>query len=128
MNLKINIQGKEYDVEIKRLNKDKVKIKVGKEEFIFEEKEKEKEKIVVAKTALPKRKFKTKEIKAPIAGTVSEVFVKENEFIKKGRKVVLLSAMKMENEIISEFEGRVKKILAKKEQKVKEGKVLIILE
>lgn len=124
--LKLNIKGKEYNIEIQEISEDATEIKVNKESFIF--KEEEKEKIAVAKTSLPKRDFKTKEIKAPIAGIISALFVKENEFIKKGKKVVLLSAMKMENEIISDFEGKVKKILIKKEQKVKEGDVLIILE
>jgi biotin carboxyl carrier protein len=124
--LKLNINGKKYIIDIQQLSKDTIKIKVNNEDFIF--KEEEEEKRVAAKTSIPKRDFKKKEVKAPIAGMISEVFVKENDFIKKGRKIVLLSAMKMENEIISEFEGKIKKLLVKKGEKVKEGNVLIILE
>lgn len=128
MKLKINIQGKEYEVKIEEIDKKKTKIEIGGENFIFEKKEKTKENFSIAKTSFPKRNFETKEIKAPIAGTITEIFVKENEFVKKGKKVVLLSAMKMENEIISDFEGKVKKIFVEKEEMVKEGHVLIALD
>ena len=126
--IKLNVKGKEYDIEIKQLSKDTIKIKVDEKEFVFKEEERDKEKIGVAKTSFPKRDFKKKEIKAPIGGIISEVFVKENDFIKKGKKVILLSAMKMENEIISDFGGKVKKVLVKKEGEVKEGDILIMLE
>ncbi len=128
MKLKIKVQGKEYPVEIEELNKNETKVKIGKKEFVFKEEERERKKIAVAKTSIPKRDFRTKEIKAPISGTISEVFINEGEFIKKETKVVSLSAMKMENEIISDFEGKVKKIFIKKEQKVNEGDVLIVLD
>ncbi|GAH94111.1 unnamed protein product [marine sediment metagenome] len=127
MKLKLNIKGKEYTVEIQETDRDTVKIRVQGEEFVFKQK-KEEEKVLVAKSSLPKRDFKEKRIKAPIAGIISEVFVKERDVIKKGKKVILLSAMKMENEIISDFEGRVKKVSVKKDQKVKEGDILIVLE
>lgn len=126
MKLKLNIKGKEYTVEIQETDRDTVKIRVQGEEFVF--KQKEEEKVLVAKSSLPKRNFTEKKIKAPIAGIISEVFVKERDVIKKGKKVILLSAMKMENEIISDFEGRVKKVSVKKDQKVKEGDILIVLE
>ena len=126
MKLKVKIQGKEYEVEIEETARDKTRIKVGEKEFLFEEKKDKKTE--VAKTSLPKRDFKKKEIQAPIAGTVSGVFVKEGDFIKRGQKVLLLSAMKMENEIISDFKGKVKNVLVKKEQKVKEQDILIVLE
>jgi len=126
MRLKLKIKGKEYEVEILEENQNKLKIKLGKEEFIFGREEAEK-KVSVAKTSFPKRNFSKKEIKAPITGIISEILVKESEFVKKDQKVLILSSMKMENEIISDFEGKVKEILVKKNQEVKEGDVLILL-
>lgn len=126
MKLKLKIKGKEYIIEILEQEKDKVKIRVEDKEFIFEEKQKSQG--FVAQTSLPKRNFSEKKIKAPITGTISEIFVKKGDFVKKGKKMVLLSAMKMENEIISDFKGRVKEILVEKNQKVKKGDVLIVLE
>jgi len=127
MKLKLKIKDKEYEVDILE-EKEGLKIKVGGKEFLFK-KEIEEEKISpILSTSFPKRDFSKKEILAPIAGMISEIFVKEGEFIKKEKKIMLLSAMKMENEIISEFEGKIKKILVEKNQKVKTGDTLIILE
>ncbi len=128
MKLKLTIQGKEYEIEIEQIDREKTKIKIGDKEFLFEEKKGNKEKTLVPQTSLPKRNFSKKEIKAPIAGTISEIFIKKGDFIKKGTKVILLSAMKMENEIISESEGNVKEIMVKINQKVKEGETLIVLD
>ena len=124
MKLKLKIKGKEYVVEIKETEKGELKIKVGDKEFIFQKKEKDS----IAQTSLPKRDFSEKEIVAPIAGLISDIFVKEGGFVEKGGRVVLLSAMKMENEIISESGGKIKKILIKKNQQVKEKDILVILE
>ncbi len=125
MKLSLNIKGKKYDIEISKENENIVKIKVNNKDFTFKDTEQE---ISIAKTSLPKRDFLKKEIKAPISGEVSEIFVKTGEFIKKDKKVLLLSAMKMENEIISDFKGKIKQILITKNQKVSNGDTLIILE
>lgn len=123
MKFKIKIKDKEYQTEISEKD-DLVKIKVGGKEFDFT---KDKQKVVVAKTSFSRRDFSKKEIKAPISGTISGVFIKEGDFIKRGQKVFLLEAMKMENEIISEFEGKIEKISGQKGQKVKEGDILVEL-
>ena len=126
MELKFKIKGKEWKVEILEEGEDKVKIKVGEKEFIFGKEEKKG--ISLIQTSIPKRDFSKKEIKAPIAGIVSEIFIKEGDFVKREQKIFFLSTMKMENEIISDFDGKVKEILVKKNQEVKEGEILIILD
>lgn len=125
MRLKLNIKGKEYDIEILEEEAGKTKIRIGEKEFIFGEKKDEE--ISVAKVNLPKRDFSKKEIKSPIAGRISEIFVKEGEFVKKDQKLLLLCSMKMENEIIADFEGKVKEILIKKDQEAMAGQTLITL-
>jgi len=127
MKLKLKIKGKEREVEILEEGEDKVKIKVGEKEFIFG-KEKEKKGISLIQTSIPRRDFSKKEIKAPITGVISEIFVKEGDFVKREQKILSLSTMKMENEIVSDFDGKVKKFLVKKNQEVKEGETLIVLE
>jgi biotin carboxyl carrier protein len=121
MKFLIKIGEKEYPIEVLE-GEEEVKIKVGEKEFLF----KKKEKIFFPKTKFEKREFKEKKILAPIAGTISEIFVKEGDFIKEKQKVFLLSAMKMENEIFSDFEGRVKKIFVKKGENVKKDQILLI--
>jgi biotin carboxyl carrier protein len=121
MKFSIKIGDKEYPIEIVE-EEEMVKVKVGEKEFSFNT---EKE-IFLAKTKFEKREFKEKKILAPIAGTISEIFVKEGDFIKEGQKLFLLLAMKMENEIFSDFEGKVKKIFVKKGENVKKDQILLI--
>jgi biotin carboxyl carrier protein len=120
MKFTIKLGGKEYPIEVLE-GEEEVKIKVGEKEFSF----KKEEKVFLAKTKFEKRKFKEKKILAPIAGTISEIFVKEGDFVKEGQRIFLLSAMKMENEILSDFEGRVKKIFVKKGENVKKDQILL---
>ena len=123
--MKIKIKDKVYDVEISELGDGKVKITVNGKEFFFGE---SRAGISLVQTSIPKRDFSKKEIKSPIAGVISKILVKEGDFVKKEQKTIFLSTMKMENEIISDFNGKAKKILVKKNQEVKEGETLIILE
>jgi biotin carboxyl carrier protein len=121
MKFSIKIGQREYPIEILE-KEEEVEIRVGEKEFSFK---KEKE-IFLAKTKIEKKEFKEKRILAPIAGTISEIFVKEGDFVKEGQKIFLLSAMKMENEILSDFEGKVKKIFVKKGESVKKDQTLLI--
>jgi len=126
MKLKLKIKDKEYQIEIIETVKGETRIIVDGEVFVFNENDTQ-EKVLIAKTFLPKRNFSKKTVKAPITGVISDIFVKKGEFIGEGKKLFLLSSMKMENEIISDFEGRVTEVLVEKHQKVKEGDVLLIL-
>ena len=128
MKLNLNIGNKKYDIELNKTNGGSINIKVDGEEFLFQETKKEKKEPSLAKTSLPKRNFSEKEIKAPISGIISEIFAKEGDIIKQGEKVALLSAMKMEYEIISDFDGKIKTALIKQEQTVKEGEILFLLD
>ncbi len=125
MKLRLKLNGKMYDVEVLQKNDKTVRVKVGDKEFTFKEKE---EDIRIAKASFPKRNFSKKEIVAPITGEISEIFIKKGDFIEKEKKIILLSAMKMENEIISDFEGKVKEILITKNQKVNKGDILVMFE
>ncbi|MFA5009012.1 MAG: acetyl-CoA carboxylase biotin carboxyl carrier protein subunit [Candidatus Paceibacterota bacterium] len=127
MNFKIKIKDKEYSIEIKELQ-EKTEITINGQKYFFDsnnstnqEKFEENEKNIFENKKL-------KEIKTPLAGSISEIFVKQGEEIKPGQKLMTLSAMKMENDILSEARGTIKKILVIKDQKVREGEILIILE
>ncbi|MFO7865962.1 MAG: biotin/lipoyl-containing protein [Candidatus Aminicenantes bacterium] len=49
-------------------------------------------------------------VKAPMPGKVIKIHVKEEEVIQKNQTLVIVEAMKMENEIKARISGRVKKI------------------
>jgi len=67
-------------------------------------------------------------IKSPLPGVVLDVFVKEGDAVKTGQRLMLLEAMKMENNIESDKDGVVKSIVARKGDSVLEGDVLITIE
>ncbi|MCK9305215.1 MAG: biotin/lipoyl-binding protein [Bacteroidales bacterium] len=67
------------------------------------------------------------EIKSPLPGVILEVSVKEGDSIKKGQKLMVLEAMKMENVIESSADGKVIAIKVGKGDSVLEGASLIII-
>jgi len=66
-------------------------------------------------------------IKSPLPGVVLELFVSVGDQVKMGQKLLVLEAMKMENNIDSDKEGTVKEIKIGKGGSVLEGDVLIII-
>lgn len=67
-------------------------------------------------------------LKSPLPGTILDVFVNVGDTVKTGQRVLLLEAMKMENNIDSECDGVVKEIKVKRTDSVMEGDVLIVFE
>lgn len=68
---------------------------------------------------------KVNHIKAPMPGLIFELSVKEGDQVKKGDKVLILEAMKMENVIKAAGDGIVKKIHINKGQAVEKNQLLI---
>ena len=62
-----------------------------------------------------------KVVKSPLPGVIISVDVKEGQAVKRGQKLAVLEAMKMENEILSEFDGTVSAIHVNKGDSVLEG-------
>jgi biotin carboxyl carrier protein len=68
------------------------------------------------------------QVRALMPGRVTSVLVKEQESIKEGTPLLILEAMKMQNEIISPADGKVKTILVHEGETVKKGSVLVSIE
>lgn len=60
-------------------------------------------------------------ITSPLPGVIIELCVKEGEAVKRGQKLVILEAMKMENEILAESDGTVSKLFVNKGDSILEG-------
>lgn len=74
-------------------------------------------------------------VKSPMVGTfylkpspTSESYVEVGKNVKKGDTLCIIEAMKLMNEIESEFEGTVKEILVKDGEAVEYGKPLFVIE
>ena len=88
-------------------------------------------KINAEKVEIKEKEENYKEIKSPMVGTFyaspspkAEPFVKVGDKVKKGQVVCIVEAMKLMNEIESEFDGEVVEILKKNEDMVEYGTTL----
>lgn len=71
---------------------------------------------------------KVQNIKAPMPGLVLAINVKEGDTVKKGDGLLVLEAMKMENLIKAQSDGKVKKIHIAKGTKVEKNQAMIEME
>ena len=75
-----------------------------------------------------------KVVKSPLVGTFynapspdAEPYVKEGDTVKKGQVLAIVEAMKLMNEIESEFDGTVEKVLVSNEDVVEYGQPLFVI-
>lgn len=87
---------------------------------------------VAGKKVVDKEEENYKVVKSPMVGTFyskpspkAEPYVKVGDRVKKGEVVCIVEAMKLMNEIESEFEGEVVEICVKDDEMVEYGKPLI---
>ena len=66
-------------------------------------------------------------IESPMPGNILKVVVKVGDKIEKGETVLILEAMKMENDIIAEVSGTVSRILVKESSFVQTGSPMVEL-
>jgi biotin carboxyl carrier protein len=66
-------------------------------------------------------------VNSPMPGNILRVEVKEGEQIKAGQLLVVLEAMKMENEILAPHDGTVAQVVVSKGTTVETGSPLIVL-
>lgn len=66
-------------------------------------------------------------ITTPLPGTILDVFVNVGDTVKPGTVVVNLEAMKMENNIESDVEGKVTAVNVHKGDSVLEGDTLVVI-
>lgn len=106
---KIKVNGKAYEVEVESVSENNQHIEV-------------------AASNASAASDGANVIKAPMAGSIIKVNVSVGQTIKKDDVVVVLEAMKLENDVKSPFNGTIKAINVSKGSAVKNGDVLIVLE
>ena len=67
-------------------------------------------------------------VKSPLPGVILDIKVKEGDEVKKGQTIIILEAMKMENSINADKDGKVTAINVSKGESVLEGPDLVIIE
>ncbi|MBR0134755.1 MAG: biotin/lipoyl-binding protein [Clostridia bacterium] len=108
----VNVNGTSYEVEVEELKGD-VKPAAPAPEV---------------KHAAPAASGTAETIPAPMPGTIVTINVKVGDTFKRGQVLIVLEAMKMENEILAPRDGRVVNVNTTKGSNVSTGDVLIAFE
>lgn len=137
---KYTIDGKEYKVQIESVDGNIATMSVNGDAFKVEmeqEAEPEKKKVTLgqpaatdnADDATPTANVNTANaVKAPLPGTITSIEVAVGDEVKAGDTVIVLEAMKMQNNIEAEKDGKVTAICVKPGQAVLEEDALLVIE
>ncbi len=105
---KIKVNGKIYEVELESVEQNDASIETS-----------------------PKVSHSTstgQSIKSPMQGTIQRILVKAGQSVKKGESILILEAMKLENDITAEKDYIIKEILVKEGDTVDSNQALIKVE
>ncbi len=80
-----------------------------------------------AASAAPVANANGETVNSPMPGTILSVNVQNGSQVKKGDVLMVLEAMKMENEIMSPVDGTVKSVNVQKGASVETGTVLCVI-
>ena len=134
---KFTIRGNEYEVHINSFEDNIAEIDVNGSIYQVEMKEDVKttktpklvrSKPVQTKETKPKPVAGLSKVEAPLPGTMFKVNIKEGDAVKKGDTILVLEAMKMENNILAEINGVVKKLYVSEGDSVLQGDILVEIE
>lgn len=67
-------------------------------------------------------------VKSPLPGVILSLAVKVGDTVKVGQRLLVLEAMKMENNIDSDKEGRIAAVKVNQGDSVMEGDILVVIE
>lgn len=137
------IDGNKYEVAINEVNDTTAKVTVNGAEYTVEWEKPVEEKPVVKVQPVAAKPATTAAtpaaapaaapvnghaIKTPLPGVIIDVKVNVGDTVKKGDTVVVLEAMKMENNINADRDGKVTAVQVAKGDTVADGAVLIVIE
>lgn len=144
---KFKISGIEYEVEVKNFEGNKAKVVVDGIQYDVDVKCEDEEEIKFIRPTVsshskagtaPKVNVGTKPTAsdlhdggfkacAPLPGTIMQIYVKVGDHVKRGDKLMMYEAMKMENNFLAEVDGEIKDIKISVGDNVLQGAVLFVI-
>ena len=117
---KVKVNGKTYEVQLESVDEVKTETATS-----SETKTKEAPKKETSKKTSSSSSTNLVEVVAPIQGNVIDVKVKVGDKVKKGDVLLLIEAMKLENEVNSPSDGEVAEVIVSKGQQVTTKQLLL---
>lgn len=127
---KVNVNGVSYDVTVDELNAGEQHIDQA-VEVPAQPIKKETSPNTTSNDSIKQNNNNVKEgekVLAPMPGTIVDINVTEGKMVKTGDVLVVLEAMKMENEIVAPRDAKVVQISTSKGASVNTGDILVVLE
>lgn len=118
--------GRSYDVLVQS-ERSNYTITFGGEQYVVQVEDERSRKLNLGRRA-PALPHGELPIKAPISGLIVKVLVEPGDTVEDGQPLVILEAMKMENEIRSLRAGVVKSVTVAAGKRVEQNEVLVVLE
>ncbi len=128
--LSVNVNGADYQVELENMNAAAAAISAGAKKMADAPANASPASAApstAASAAAPAATGAGKTIKSPLPGIIISVDVKEGQAVKRGQKVAVIEAMKMENDILAECDGTVTAVHARKGDSVLEGADIVTI-
>ena len=128
------INGKEYTVSVGESKDGISPVTVNGETYdvaLVPEPKKERKVVVKAPASTPKTGEKNDlqdALRSPLPGTIVDIPVKVGLEVKEGDTLIVLEAMKMDNNLTAERDGKIKAILVNEGDAVKENTPLVTFE
>ncbi len=137
----LKINGKEYNVDVKDFSANSAKVEVNGKSYDVEIKYQENEApVVIPKITRKAAPVVTQQaapvqapaaggnsVNAPMPGLILKILVKVGDTVTAGQKVAIMEAMKMENDINTQFAGTVSAININEGDNVQENQSLVVI-
>ncbi len=124
----LRLNEKLYEVTSSKLSSDTYSILVGGNIFEATVRTALQEKAIRLIEEAQSSSHHVQNVKAPMPGLILKIKRKENETIAQGDSVMILEAMKMENDLRAPLSGQIKKIHVSEGTAVEKGTVLFTIE
>jgi len=123
---RVVVEGNEYAVQLKELGRSST-ASVSTTQPVTRSEATPPQRVPASPPSRPGVEAASAGVTAPLPGLIMEVRVKEGESVKAGQTLMVMEAMKMENQIQAPHDGTVKRIYVKNDDTVAEGDPLVEL-